>query len=464
LQSDYDAHHTLVEGLERFNGETAQATPERLQVLMALELAGLPLQARIVEQYVRNQASFKLVKQALWRESKMFWSQMAAAYLDLLKQACKEPTKQALYPWIMQITVRTLRYAGLSMRWDYHQTQPPKDLAWRRLHKIYRMVEQSGCAQAPLMLNGVQTSCAREYSLILLLGLLHPLGYRAHEIEKIALLFEEFKNLPLPQADLDRAAHTHVVDLSLSERLFPLDGQWVPGKRLRYLALRPLVDHLKSQDSGPEGGASSLRCQLAGMIERAGVGRERPRTYRFGRVWVASGMDNIFAALASPESVQARPALEPWTLRDESAEGMGFKLADGQVPPHGRLVAVSWNPAEGVWQLLAIRWNQEADGQCTVGAQRLSRHSKPVQVFQKDSAGEDIEPGIQALFLPMSNTEQGLSNLLLPQSIYRPGAIMSLREGELIYRLRLGKVVESHEDWVRVGMDVLGRERSAQAA
>jgi hypothetical protein len=422
------------------------------------------LQTRIVEQYVRNQASFKLAKQALWRESKMFWSQMAAAYLDLLKQAYKGQAQQALYPWIMQITVRTLRYAGLSMRWEYHQTQPPKGLTWRRLHKIYRVVEQSGSAQAPLWLNGMQTSCAREYSLILLMGLVHPLGYRAHEIEKIARLFEEFKNLPLPQADLDHETHTHVVDLSLSERLYPLDGQWVPGKRLRYLALQPLVDHLRLLDSGQEGGASSLSYQLAGMIERGGVCRDRPRTYRFGRVWVASGMDNILAALASPDSVTARPALEPWMLRDESAEGMGFKLADKQVPPHGRLIAVSWNPAEGAWQLLAIRWNHNAGGQCTVGAQRLSRHSKPVQVFQKDGAGDDIQPGIQALFLPMSNTEQGLSNLLIPQSIYRPGVILSLREGELIYRMRLGEVVESHEGWVRVGLDVLGRECRAQAA
>jgi hypothetical protein len=434
-----------------------------LKVLMVLEDAGLPLQTRIVEQYVRNQASFKLAKQALWRESKMFWSQMAAAYLDLLKQAYRGPAQLALHPWIMQITVRALRYAGLSMRWEYHQTQPPKALAWRRLHKLYRVVEQSGCAQEPLLLNGAQTSCAREYSVILLMGLVHPLGYRAHEIEKIALLFEEFKNLPLPQADLDRETHTHAVDLSLSDRLFPLDGQWVPGKRLRYLALQPLVDHLKSQESAQEGGASSLSYQLAGIIERGGIGRDGPRTDRFGRVWVASGMENILAALAGLETVAARPALEPWMLRDESAEGMGFKLVEGQVPPHGRLVAVSWNPVEGAWQLLAIRWNHNRGGYCMVGAQRLSRHSKPVQVFQKDSAGDDIQPGIQALFLPMSNTEQALSNLLIPLSIYRPGVIMSLREGELIYRMRLGEVVESHEGWVRVGLDVLGRECRVQA-
>jgi hypothetical protein len=39
-----------------------------------------------------------------------------------------------------------------------------------------------------------------------------------------------------------------------------------------------------------------------------------------------------------------------------------------------------------------------------------------------------------------------------------------LRDGEVVYRLRLGEVQESHEDWLRVGMDVIGREQLAVAA
>src|SRR3989339_847010 len=67
--SDYDAHHALVEGLERFNAENAPASLSRMKSLLKLEEMGLPLQLRIVEQYVRNQASFRLARQALWRET-----------------------------------------------------------------------------------------------------------------------------------------------------------------------------------------------------------------------------------------------------------------------------------------------------------------------------------------------------------------------------------------------------------
>lgn len=84
-QSDYDTHHRLVEGLERFNAENADATEDRLVVLMLLEEAGLQLQNRIIEQYVQNQTSFKLAKKTLWRESHTFWAQLSHAYLGLFK-------------------------------------------------------------------------------------------------------------------------------------------------------------------------------------------------------------------------------------------------------------------------------------------------------------------------------------------------------------------------------------------
>jgi hypothetical protein len=176
-------------------------------------------------------------------------------------------------------------------------------------------------------------------------------------------------------------------------------------------------------------------------------------------------MDNILASLAGHDSARGRRAMEPWMLRDESTEGMGFGVADSGPLPHGRLIAVSWNPSENVWQLLAVRWNREDAGQLLVGAQRLSRHPKRVEISDDgDAPGTESTAPTQAVFLPMSSAEMGVSNLLLPLSHYRPGAQVTLRDGDLVYRLRLGRVHESHEGWVRVSMDVLSREQIAAAA
>jgi hypothetical protein len=203
---------------------------------------------------------------------------------------------------------------------------------------------------------------------------------------------------------------------------------------------------------------------VASLIERGGVRRNRQRTNRFGRVWVAAGMNNILAALAQPEAAKTHPSMEPWMLRDESTEGMGFALPEAPTLPHGRLVAVTWDPSENIWQLLAIRWNREEDGQHLVGTQRLSHHPKRVEVYFEPAGQTGAQDKTWAVFMPMTHLDQGGSNLLIPRTHYRLGAPLMLRDGDILYRLRLGEVQESHEGWLRVGMDVIGREQFAVAA
>ncbi|MHB1186798.1 hypothetical protein [Thiobacillus sp.] len=463
--SDYDTHHALIEGLERFNAENESASSSRMKSLMKLEAAGLPLQLRIVEQYVRNQASFRLARQALWRESWMFWSLLAEAWLRMLKQAYRNPESAELKPSAAEIATRALRYAGLVMRWDYHQARNPAESAWRRVHKIYRLVERDGFATQEVTINARSTHCAREYTLVMLMGLVHPLGYRAQEVEAIAQILDGYEPLPLPTQMPRPGEHTHVVDLSLSEGASMLDGACVQGRRLRYFALRPMIEYLKSRDqTAAAEGDDGLTRQMASLIERGGIRRNRQRTNRFGRVWVAGGMDNILTALANPDTSKVQAALEPWVLRDESMDGMGFALSAAQVLPHGRLMAVSCDPSENVWHLQAIRWTREEDGKYLVGTQCLSRHPKRVEIHVEEEGSGAKQDKTWAVFLPMNHSEQGVSNLLIPRTHYQLGAPLTLLDGDVVYRLRLGEVQESHEGWLRVGMDVVGREQFAVAA
>lgn len=459
FDSDYDTHHALVEGLERFNAEHEPASVSRMKSLLKIEAAGLPLQHSLVEQYVRNQATFRLARQALWRETWSFWMHMGDAWLALLKQACRDAPGAGLRPQLAEIAVHALFYARQAMRWDYHQSRLPQPSAWRRANRIYRLVEREEVSQQGVKLDGRETHCAREYALTVMMGLVNPLGYRPEEIEAIAGLIEACRQLPLPNTKPMRHTHTHVVDLSLDEGASVMGDALIEGKRLRYFGLRGVIETLKS-DAPPEDQRELAR-QVANLIERGGIRRNRHRSHRFGNAWVTSGIDNILAALAHPEASDQRLLLEPWTLRDESMEGMGLVLPTARVLPNGRLLAVNLEPSENAWQVLAVRWTREEDGQHLVGVQRLSRHPKRVEVEFEESAGQDTAWGV---LLPMTTAEQGMSNLLVPASHYRAGALLTLRDGAVAYRLRLGEVQETHEGWLRVGMEVVGREQLAVAA
>jgi hypothetical protein len=423
-ETHYDTHHALVEGLERFNAENVDADVRRLKVLMAIEEAGLPLQLPIVEQYLRSHASFPLARQALWRESWAFWSLLAAAWFKMLKHAYKGPAHLELQPWRAEIAARALHYVGLATRWDYHNSQLPNAAAWQRVHNICRMAERDGYADAPVTLNARQTTCAREYSLTVLIGMTNPLDYKAQEIETVAQLFEGLAELPLPESNFQSGRQPH----SSTE-----------------------------EENG-------LYRRIANLILPNDQRRGSRRIHRFGQVWVASGMGNILASLACSKDGRPRQAMESWMLRDESADGMGFSLDASTALPHGRLIAVSRTPAENIWELLAIRWNQKTEGSLLVGAQRLSRHPKRVEIsFAQDTAGAP-RASTHAVFLPMSDTEDDVSNLLLPRSHYQPGAQITFRDGDSFYRAHLGQVYEDHERWLRVSMDVLCQEQIVAAA
>ena len=136
-------------------------------------------------------------------------------------------------------------------------------------------------------------------------------------------------------------------------------------------------------------------------------------------------------------------------------------LPQGREMPVGRLLVVSRLSGEKHWQLLAVRWVREEGGESLLGAESLSKHPKLVEVSWQ--SGQTETNTLPAIFLPLTNTSHGAaSNLLIPLASYGKGRTVVLRDEEVLYRLSLGEVVESHETWVRVGFDVLAREKATE--
>ncbi len=460
--SDYDAHHAVVEGLERFNGALQAASVEHINGLRALELEGLPLQSRIIDQYLRNQETLKLARQVLWRECHMFWSQLALAYVNLLKQAVKGPAKHTLNSWLPLIAAKSIRYTALSFRWSYHQGDMPSVFGWRRLNKIYRLVERAQVAEVEIEEHGQLTSCAREYSLALLMDLANPAGLKPREIELSASILEALPALPLPSMRLVKKQHTHAVDLATGQGAFKLDQSWVPGKRLRYLDIGCLHAQIEQAAAALVSDHARHFCrQLASIIERGGVRRSHPRNGAGGHYWVAVGMEAILAILDPQEPGADKPPLEPWLSKDESPEGVGFEAEHRGALLPGELLLVSAEPQNNNWQLMAVRWSRSQNGALLVGAQCLSRHPLGVRCVLPDQPGNSAT---SLVFMPLLDTREGVSNLMLPKSAFRRGLELKLRGGKLNYRLQLGAPVEDHGDWVRSGLEVLSREPGGKAA
>lgn len=463
--SDYDSHHAIVEGLERFNADTRGDIINRLKVLRVMEETGLPIQARIIDQYLRNQDTLKFAKQSLWRESQMFWNHLSAAYIHLFKQTIKGDEKEKLKPWLAEITLKSLHYTAMCIRWEYYRGHRASGLIWRRMHKIYRMAEISGVALSEMDIGNGPTSCAQEYVLALVLDLSNPPGFKPREIFMVSRMLEELGSMPVPEIKLRKNQHTHCVDMSAPLGAVKLEDRWIQGRRLRYLELGGVIQAIEHQAAVADNADERLLYQqFSRVVNRGGIRRDDPRTPRDAEVRAAEGLESVLAVLALDE--RKLHLMSNWIMRDESREGLGFVINEKRDLPIGRLAIVSYQPGEHSWKLLAVRWVRQENGRTLVGTQCLSRHPKLVHVESDDAKDKTSALGETGIFVPLADTSQGMvSNILLPVGMYSSGARLTMRDGNVTYQLQLGEVVETHEeDWVRVSFDVLSREVDDQLA
>lgn len=454
--SGYEMHHALVEGLERFNGDTRGDTLKRIKVLKVMEETGLPMQAEIVAEYVNTPDSNHSGRQTLWREAQLFWNQMATAYLQFLKLVLKGKEKARIRHWSTEIILGNLRYVALAMRWEYYRGQRPAELYWQRLHRIYRVAEIAGVALREIKVEDRVSSCAREYALALLFDLANPHVFQPREVHTMAGILEGLEALPVPEIGLRRDRHSHMIDLTATRGAEKIEDRWVPGKRLRYLDLQGVVGELEMLAAESEEIQITLMCkQLARTIGRAGARRDSARIQTSGELFVVVGVDAVVSAMRTGQSGTA--AMERWALRDESREGLGLIAPLARESPQGQLLVASRPLHETSWQLLVVRWVRQEGGQSLIGAESLSKHPKLVEIGWQS---ENVElASAKAIFLPLANTAQGTtSNLLLPAGVYEYKRTVTLRDDGVAYQLMLMQVVERHGDWLRVGFDVLARE------
>lgn len=456
--SDYDRHHALVEGLERYNGDTRGDALTRIKVLALIEGAGLPLQARLVEQYLRSHERNDASRQTLWRECHLFWDQLVVAYLPFLNIVLRSNVEsEKLLAMAPQIAAKSLRYYSLAMRWEYLRGRRPSESAWRRLHKIYRAVESAGLVLDKVNIGGRETSSAREYVMALLYDLANPYAFDAAEIQTALELLDGISELPVPESGLRHGRHSHLVDLTATGGPERIDDRWVPGGRLRYLDFHGVIQEFERRANLlPDAVQAGICRKLAKVIGRAGTSRGGPRRPRFGEVRTVFGADQVLR-MFSP-SGQIPPPFEYITLRDESDKGIGFVLNDERALQPGSLLAIDRDDGQGTWQLLAVRWQAAEGMHWLLGTEVLSKFPKRVEVEWVN--GASAKESAIALFLPLASTSQGAtSNLLLPQAAYQSGRGLLLRQEDgTRYQLRLGGVAETHESWLRVEFDVLSRE------
>jgi hypothetical protein len=97
----------------------------------------------------------------------------------------------------------------------------------------------------------------------------------------------------------------------------------------------------------------------------------------------------------------------------------------------------------------------EQEGKVHVGVEVLSHMALYASLQEEDidSPGAQSFPGI---FISSDDERRLASSLLLPAIEYQPDAELRLRVDRRVHHIRLSRLMEQKDDWVRAEVEVLG--------
>ncbi len=485
LKDEYQAHRMLVNALNLFNSSTEPLNKERLKVLMRLDDGSQAMQHSLCLRYFENRDVRQNVEQTLWKEIYALYWHMAQGYQAFIREYLDDLENHETRKELPLITARALHYCAMEIKWRYFHQEPIQPAMWKRLHKLYRLSESHGFANAKVKLDvdGMTGTCMQIYISILMLDMLAPTSLRPAQIEQIEIWLKRWGNTMSLDNHRESSLHTHGVDLSNTAgacKLIP-NMEW---DKPRFWNIRPFLDKLglvvKALQEGRPTDRFGIgrRCkgkeclelleQMSSLWMRSVAARIYPRDAADEKmVEVLCGIDMVLASLEGvpPEQSCANSVTSmKWPLKNESDHGYGLSL-DAASCNHatiGKLVGLRQLDDPGKWLVCALRWmSNVTQDQVSMGLEKLSDAPRVVSIQPLLPSDQlDVVPSahvMKALFLPNVDAVGMSSSLVVPTAEFATNRLLDLHDQNLAYKIRLTVVLEKSEDWSRVKFDIMGR-------
>lgn len=356
--------------------------------------------------------------------------------------------------------------------------------AWRRLHRLHRLARDGGFVS----FNDGGGSIESYYLAAILLALADPA--RAPRADLVAMLATIRRLAPLArliEARVSGGAAVNACGSSVNaaglatERPLVVDphnqqpvlggGHTSAGDVAWRIDLEPVIgrlqldirlgERLREGDAHPLPLGAPLRVALRLLeVYRRQPLRRFTRQCMRPRVDVVTGLDRLWWALSGPNLSRRRAgliaappqedALE-WAIVDESPDGFGLRLVQGQAPELavGDIVGVGMRDVGRLHLCIVRRIGEDPRQRCRLGVQTLAPEAAALVVTGED--GERQEPVIRLSALPAHGGRPGLA---VAAGRLRPGTPVRVVGGQPGEVLKVAAQVESNG---RFDLLLLGR-------
>lgn len=447
--------------------ELAARGIERLQWLVAVDTALRQRAAALTERYVEARRLPVEEETRLWEIGHSWHDQFSLAYMAALRDISDQsvPATEA-----SALVARILYHRGHAAAWRYFRYVSVPDGWWLDTHKLYALAEQKNFATKPVTLYGDEApaSCSSLYMKMLLLDTLNRTNMTKHQIATIDLWLQPWSVQTKLEREYHEDSQLFFVDLS-EDRGGRRIRNFEPKSSCRYWQTDAMiVDIVRALDDSEVGNASDsdlesdVLQQMHSEWSRAAYRRQRRSDERDEVTKQASVANGIYAVCQEVRSQAVGTALtlegELWRVEDESRFGFGAEVSTelNAWLKVGRLIALREEMNLGMSVVGVVRsLRHQQEGKVHVGVEVLSHMALYASLQEEDidSPGAQSFPGI---FIS-SDDERGLaSSLLLPAIEYQPDAELRLRVDRRVHHIRLSRLMEQKDDWVRAEVEVLG--------
>ena len=517
--NDYLAtSEAMVRALEDMGARQAKVTPGRVQAVLELDRLSMPIQARLLKQFLQTNLSDS-VRQRLWHALDDLARWFAYSYESLFEAMLDSVLGQRTKGHLPAVAARMFHYRGQQAKnalFRYERWVPGK---WKGLHAAFEAALTRGIAETPFALTdelpaAEKLSTEQEYILILLLQRINTGNLSALQIERAAQWLNKWAPLvklsqppatgggfwvDLGQGDglltrrpmspqgtllyldiesLQREIGSELVDLTLykqragvqdrqveaTERLAllqKLESLWRPQAKLtQRRGIRVAADRPVEVAPGLSEIASALR---GSQVDESLV-----RRFRVGDpVEMASG--HVQPA-AEEGGIEFNPGgAEAWRMQDASESGAKLvsKSAEAEQQKLGSLLGIL-DEGQSRWKVAIIRRLKKiSGGHIEVGVEIVSHHCllispKPVASRKTGYSVDGIDVSAEnknfdALYLPPGNLpgRAPSRSMIVPALEFRERRRLFLTFEETAYTIEFTAALERTKDWVWTSFEVV---------
>lgn len=451
----------------RHLGELSARGAERFQWLVAVDTALRPHADMLTERYVGTRRLPAEDKVRIWEAGYELHNQLALAYRTSLRDLSDRTVPvtdapalvaRALYHHARAATWCHFRYVSVPVGW------------WLNTHKLYALAERENFATKPVSLynNDAPASCSSLYMKMLLLDTPNRTNMTERQIETLDHWLQPWSVQTELEREYREDEQQFFVDLSLDQGGRRIRN-FEPTPDRRYWGTDTIISEIESLlDNGDsENPEDCLEPEILRQLHtewsRTSYRRQRRVSDRDEVIKQAAVANGIYAVCQEVRSqAVGGPTVELegelWRIENESLYGFGAEVRTelNAWLKVGRLIALREEMNMGMSMIGVVRsLKHYEEGKVYVGVEVLSHMALYGSLQDMDGTvpGSQSFPGVYL----SSDDERGQpSSLLLPAIEYQPGAELHLRVDRRVHHIRLSRLMEQKDDWVRVEVEVLG--------